>query len=73
MAATVCTDAASAVCAINTLMVFGSSGGMGVGVAREGTHPMTSDKVVKQINSFSFVGGIFPFLMEKNSIWIFNL
>ncbi len=60
IATTVCVEAALAVCTINVPIALGSSGGMGVGVIKDGTHPMISDRVVRQINSFIFGDAIFP-------------
>jgi len=65
MAASVSTEAASAVWTMNRLTALGSSGGMGVGVARDGMHPMINDKVMNQINSFILVVAIFCFMLHR--------
>ena len=66
IAATVCTDAASAVWAINELIAFGSNGGMGVGVANEGTQPTTSIRIMNQMNNFILMDAMFPCDCERN-------
>lgn len=58
-AACVCRNAASAVCAITMLIALGSSGGIGVGVARTGTQPAIKVRAVKKINNLIFDVGIF--------------
>jgi len=60
MAAMVCTDAASAVCAINRLMLFASRGAIGVGVASEGTHETLNIKMMDQINNLVLGAAISP-------------
>ena len=60
MAAAVCADAASAVCAINMLMAFESSGGMGVGVANVGIHPTISVRMMNSIHNLIFGATMFP-------------
>ena len=55
-------DAASAVCTMNVPIALGSSGGMGVGVAKDGTHPIINDRIVKQVNSFVPVSAMFPLM-----------
>jgi hypothetical protein len=52
IAAIVCVDATLAVCAIRILTEFESSVGMGLGVAKPGTHPMISVRVMSQTNKF---------------------
>lgn len=70
IAAAVWTEAASAVCAIRTLIAFGSSGGMGVGVARDGTQPRISVRIVDQINSFILDKVMLPFTPSRTEIRI---
>ena len=62
--ASVCAEAALAVCTINVPIALGSSGGMGVGVAREGTHPIINEKVIDQINSFILGAAMFSFYIS---------
>ncbi len=59
-AATVCVAAASAVCTINVPIAFGSSGGIGVGPIKVGTHPIKRDRVMQQISSFVLDDVMFP-------------
>ena len=73
MAAIVCVDAAAAVCTINVPIAFGSSGGMGVGVIKVGTHPMIKDRVVKQINSFILDDAILPLVSRDDVLLFYNL
>jgi hypothetical protein len=60
MAVTVCADAASAVWAMNIFIAFESRGGIGVGVANEGTHPIISARVMNPITSFILTAVMFP-------------
>jgi hypothetical protein len=59
IAANVCIDAASAVCPINKLTSFGSSGGIGVGLGIAGTHPLSNVKIMNQISSFGLDAAMF--------------
>jgi hypothetical protein len=49
MAAAVWAEAALAVCPINRLIAFESSGGMGVGVAKAGTRPTLKVRMMDQV------------------------
>lgn len=50
IAATVCVDAALAVCAINRLIELGSLVEIGTGVGRAGAHARISERVMNQRN-----------------------
>ena len=60
MANMVCVEAASAVCTINVPIALGSRGGIGVGVINAGVHPMSRDRVVKQVSSFILGDAMVP-------------
>ncbi len=53
-------EATSAVCTINVSMAFGSSGGIGVGVTKEGAHPTINDRAIKQVSSFILGDAMLP-------------
>ena len=65
IAASVCTEAASAVCPIYKLIASELSGGRGVGVAIAGTHPISNVKLMNQIQTLILCAVMFS-LMPPN-------
>src|ERR1043165_1895590 len=68
IAASVCMDAASAVCPIIKSIAFESSGGIAVGLGIAGTHPISNARIMNQIDSFPLDDVMFLLCLQMKSV-----